>query len=44
MPFGRLMEPREVAELTVVSCTPRAAYLSGTVINLDGGQMFASPR
>jgi NAD(P)-dependent dehydrogenase (short-subunit alcohol dehydrogenase family) len=44
MPFGRLMEPREVAELTVFCCSPRAAYLSGTVINLDGGQMFASPR
>jgi NAD(P)-dependent dehydrogenase (short-subunit alcohol dehydrogenase family) len=38
------MEPREVAELTVFCCSPRAAYLSGTVINLDGGQMFASPR
>lgn len=44
MPFGRLMEPREVAELTVFCCSPRAAYLSGSVINLDGGQMFASSR
>jgi 3-oxoacyl-[acyl-carrier protein] reductase len=44
MPFGRLMEPREVAELTAFCCSPRAAYLSGTVINLDGGQMFASAK
>lgn len=44
MPFGRLMEPGEVADFTAFCCSPRAAYLSGTVINLDGGQMFASPR
>jgi 3-oxoacyl-[acyl-carrier protein] reductase len=44
LPFGRLMEPREVAEFTVFCCSPRAAYLSGTVINLDGGQMYASAK
>lgn len=44
LPFDRLMEPREVADLTVFCCSPRASYLSGTVINLDGGQMFATRR
>jgi NAD(P)-dependent dehydrogenase (short-subunit alcohol dehydrogenase family) len=44
MPFGRLMEPMEVADLTVFGCSPLSAYLSGTVINLDGGQMYASPK
>jgi len=42
LPFDRLMEPQEVADLTVVCCSARASYLSGTVINLDGGQMFAT--
>ena len=44
MPFGRLTEPKEIADLTVFSCSPLSAYLSGTVINVDGGQMYASPQ
>jgi len=44
MPFGRLMEPQEVADLTVFCCSPLSAYLSGSVINMDGGQMYASAR
>ena len=44
MPFGRLMEPQEVADLTVFCCSPLSGYLSGSVINLDGGQMYASPK
>ena len=40
-PLGRLMEPREMAKFTVLCCALLAAYLSGTVINLDGGQMYA---
>lgn len=44
LPFGRLAEPAEVADLTSFCCSPRAGYLSGTVINLDGGQMHAPPR
>jgi 3-oxoacyl-[acyl-carrier protein] reductase len=42
LPFGRMTEPREIADLTVFSCSPLASYLSGTVINVDGGQMYAS--
>lgn len=44
MPFGRLMEPAEVADMVVFGCSPRAGYLSGSVINLDGGQTYAAPR
>ena len=43
LPFGRLAEPREIADITVFGCSPLAGYLSGTVINVDGGQMHASP-
>lgn len=43
LPFGRLMEPSEVADMTVFGCSPLAGYLSGTVINMDGGQSFTSP-
>jgi NAD(P)-dependent dehydrogenase (short-subunit alcohol dehydrogenase family) len=43
LPFGRLTEPREIADLTAFCCSPLSGYLSGTVINVDGGQAFASP-
>lgn len=42
LPFGRMAEPQEVADLAVFSCSPLAGYLSGTVINVDGGQFYAS--
>ncbi len=41
LPFGRLMEPAEVANMVVFGCSPMAGYLSGTVIDLDGGQLYA---
>lgn len=41
LPFGRLMEPSEVANMVVFGCSPMAGYLSGTVIDLDGGQLYA---
>jgi len=44
MPFGRLTEPREIADLAVFCCSPLAGYLTGTVLNVDGGQMYASPQ
>lgn len=43
LPFGRMAEPSEIADMTAFCCSPRAGYLSGTVINVDGGQMYASP-
>jgi 3-oxoacyl-[acyl-carrier protein] reductase len=44
LPFGRLQEPEEVANMVVFGCSPLAGYLTGTVINLDGGQLYASPK
>ena len=41
LPFGRLAEPAEIASLAVLGCSPRCGYLSGTVIDVDGGQQFA---
>lgn len=38
LPFGRLAEAAEVADLAVMLASPHASYLSGTVIDLDGGQ------
>ena len=37
MPFGRLKEPAEVAALTVMLASPKVTYLSGTMIDMDGG-------
>ncbi len=42
LPFGRMTEPQEIADLTVFGCSGRCGYLSGSVLNVDGGQMFAS--
>jgi 3-oxoacyl-[acyl-carrier protein] reductase len=41
LPFGRLAEPDELAGLTVYCCSPLCGYLSGTVLNVDGGQFYA---
>ncbi|MGH6953727.1 MAG: short-chain dehydrogenase/reductase, partial [Alphaproteobacteria bacterium] len=37
LPFGRMAEPREVADLIAFLASPRAAYISGTTISVDGG-------
>ena len=37
LPFGRMCEPREVAELIAFLASERAAYISGTVVTIDGG-------
>ena len=37
MPFGRLAEPDEVADLCAFLVSDRAAYISGTVVTIDGG-------
>jgi NAD(P)-dependent dehydrogenase (short-subunit alcohol dehydrogenase family) len=37
--FGRLAEPEEVADLVVFTASPRCSYLSGTVIDVDGGML-----
>ena len=42
--FGRLIEPDEIAKLAVLCASPLCGYLSGTVINVDGGMPYATPR
>jgi 3-oxoacyl-[acyl-carrier protein] reductase len=41
-PLGRLAEPSEIAELAVFCSSPLCSYLSGSVINVEGGQMYAT--
>ena len=41
-PMGRLAEPSEIAELAVFCSSPLCSYLSGSVINVEGGQMYAT--
>jgi 3-oxoacyl-[acyl-carrier protein] reductase len=40
MPFGRICEPEEIADLTVYCASAKASYLSGTVVDIDGGGQF----
>lgn len=37
LPFGRAAKPQEVADLAVFLASSRAAYISGTVVTIDGG-------
>lgn len=37
LPFGRMGEPSEVADLVAFAASPRASYISGTVLTVDGG-------
>ncbi|MDO9414119.1 MAG: short-chain dehydrogenase/reductase [Pseudolabrys sp.] len=40
LPFGRLAEASEIADLAVMLASPKASYISGTVIDADGGQSY----
>jgi 3-oxoacyl-[acyl-carrier protein] reductase len=42
VPAGRLGRPSEYADLVAFLCSERAAYLTGTVIPLDGGLLHAA--
>jgi NAD(P)-dependent dehydrogenase (short-subunit alcohol dehydrogenase family) len=37
VPLGRVGEAEEVGDLIAFLCSPRAAYITGTAINFDGG-------
>jgi NAD(P)-dependent dehydrogenase (short-subunit alcohol dehydrogenase family) len=37
LPFGRAATPEEVADVVVFASSPRASYVSGTVLTVDGG-------
>jgi NAD(P)-dependent dehydrogenase (short-subunit alcohol dehydrogenase family) len=36
IPLGRMAEPAEIAAVTVFAASPRASYLTGVVITMDG--------
>jgi 3-oxoacyl-[acyl-carrier protein] reductase len=38
IPLGRIAETDEVADLCVYLASPRAHFVSGTMIEIDGGQ------
>ncbi|MEM9140310.1 MAG: short-chain dehydrogenase/reductase [Pseudomonadota bacterium] len=40
MPFGRIKTPEEVGALAAMLCAPQVHYLSGTVIDMDGGAQW----
>lgn len=40
LPFGRPAEPEEIAALTTMLASDRLAYVSGSVIDVDGGVQF----
>jgi NAD(P)-dependent dehydrogenase (short-subunit alcohol dehydrogenase family) len=37
LPFGRMGKPEEVADMVAFLASPRAAYVSGTIVTVDGG-------
>jgi NAD(P)-dependent dehydrogenase (short-subunit alcohol dehydrogenase family) len=39
VPFRRMGEPEEIAEMVVWLCSDRASYVSGAAYNVDGGWM-----
>jgi NAD(P)-dependent dehydrogenase (short-subunit alcohol dehydrogenase family) len=46
IPLGRIASPEEIAEATVWLCSPRASFVTGSLLWLDGGVLVrsASPR
>ncbi|MGD1922787.1 MAG: short-chain dehydrogenase/reductase [Paracoccaceae bacterium] len=41
LPFGRLKRAAEVGALAAMLCAPQVQYLSGTVIDMDGGGQWS---
>jgi 3-oxoacyl-[acyl-carrier protein] reductase len=43
LPMGRLAEPAEIADVVAFLVSERAGYISGTVVNVDGGLRTRPP-
>ena len=41
-PYGRLTTPRDVADALVAMCHPGTDWITGNVINVDGGEEVTS--
>ena len=42
VPLQRFGSPEDVASVAVFLCSPRAAFITGTCLTVDGGQTTAS--
>jgi NAD(P)-dependent dehydrogenase (short-subunit alcohol dehydrogenase family) len=36
MPLGRVAMPEEIANAVLFLCSPRASYISGAILSMDG--------
>ena len=43
MPMGRAATVREIADMVAFLASPRASYISGTVVTIDGGISGRTP-
>jgi NAD(P)-dependent dehydrogenase (short-subunit alcohol dehydrogenase family) len=39
MPLGRVASPKEIADAVLFLCSPRASYISGAILSVDGAQV-----
>ena len=42
-PIGRMAEPREIAETIEFLASPRASFMTGSIVTVDGGMMSPLP-